>query len=78
MSPYEGESIVTPGRPASLHDTVKEKPAERLLREQPSLHPYKPAITLSELPSKDTLNIDYDTTPLHHQLAIYDQFTEAL
>lgn len=61
-----------------IHDTVKEKPAERLLREQPSLQPYKPTTTLSESPSKDTPNIDYDTTPLHHELAIYDQFTETL
>lgn len=61
-----------------IHDTVKEKPAIRLLREQPCLQPYKSAITLSEPTSKDTLNVDYDTTPLHHQLAIYDQFAEAL
>lgn len=61
-----------------VHDTVKEKPAERLLREQPSLQPYQPEMALTVLTENDTLDIDYDTTPLHHQLAIYDQFAEAL
>ena len=60
-----------------VHDTVKEKPAERLVREQPSLQPYQASLTAKTLNDTLSVPIDYDATPLHHTLAVYDQFSEA-
>ncbi len=60
-----------------LHDTTKEKPITRLVRERDVLQtipPQQPVIT--PIPTKEdalTPIIVLDTTPLHHELSIYDQ-----
>lgn len=65
-----------------IHDTTKEKPSIRLKREQPYLQslpperiPVLPAAAV-ELPVP-FLN-QYDTVPMHHDLAVYEQFAQAL
>jgi hypothetical protein len=62
-----------------IHDTTKQKPAERLVQEQPYLQSLPPSVlpvtstlaTSSPLPSVNLLNHQ----SLHHDLAIYDQLT---
>ncbi len=65
-----------------IHDTTKQKPADRLAEERPALQALPPQIlpvTASQaetvrLPSVNLLN----RQPLHHDLSIYDQLAEGL
>lgn len=65
-----------------IHDTTKQKPAERLVLERPMLQALPPALlpvtaTLADerpLPSAQLLN----QQPLHHDLSIYDQLVVGL
>jgi len=65
-----------------IHDTTKQKPAERLVQERQYLQPLPPSVrsvtsTLaksSPLPSVSLLS----QRSLHHDLAIYDQLTEGV
>lgn len=59
-----------------IHDTTKEKPAERLKREQPSLQSLPPKL-LPVTPLQSEIlpihPIEFDAHPLHHQLSVYEQ-----
>ena len=65
-----------------IHDTTKQKPAERLVEERkvlqalpPQILPVAPSLLgKSSLPSLGVLS----QQPLHHDLSIYDQLMEAL
>ena len=65
-----------------IHDTTKQKPAERLVLERPMLQALPPALlpvtaALADerpLPSAQLLN----QQPLHHDLSIYDQLVGVL
>lgn len=63
-----------------IHDTTKEKPALRLERERPylqSLPPeLKPAPVVSEQREKLSSIALEQTSPLHHNLNVYDQLVE--
>lgn len=65
-----------------IHDTTKEKPAQRLKREQSYLQTYQSNIqTTTPEKVESFAPIDeqlYDPTPLHHNLDIYDQFGDML
>jgi len=65
-----------------IHDTIKVKPADRLKEEQPYLQslppkllPAPPQLKIKTIP---TLNKKFDMKSLHHELNIYEQFSEAL
>ena len=62
-----------------LHDTTKEKPMARLIKERKSLQSLpllSPVTTQIQIESvKLTPTIPLDNTPLHHELSIYDQLT---
>ena len=65
-----------------IHDTTKQKPAERLQLERPHLQslppeliPVAPAL-VSDLRGSSGQFIHQQ--PLHHELAVYDQFTEGV
>ena len=65
-----------------IHDTTKQKPADRLIEERQALQtfpahiaPASPSLPVtSALPSLDALS----QHPLHHDLSIYDQLMEAI
>jgi transposase len=65
-----------------IHDTTKQKPADRLIDERKVLQPLPPQIlpvapsllTESTLPSSCVLN----QQPLHHDLSVYDQLVGTL
>lgn len=64
-----------------LHDTIKEKPADKLIQERPYLQnlppklvPALPQVTVSNLPE---LESSLNEMPLHHELNIYDQLLES-
>jgi transposase len=64
-----------------IHDTTKEKPAERLKFERPHLQPL-PCIVIapaceSVISRFDVDDILFSPTPLHHELTIYDQLVSA-
>lgn len=60
-----------------VHDTIKEKPADKLIQERPylqnlppKLHPALPQVTATDSP---VLEKALDEMPLHHELNIYQQ-----
>jgi len=63
-----------------VHDTTKEKPAERLKAEQPFLHSLppellpvvSPCLCTDKTESLKPVEVNYDSTPLHHDLNIYE------
>ena len=64
-----------------IHDTIKEKPADRLKQEQvflqnlpPKLLPVPPHPVDDVIPQAE---IAFDTTPLHHTLNVYEQLVAA-
>lgn len=64
-----------------LHDTIKEKPADKLIQERPYLQnlppkllPALPQVTVSNGPE---LESSFDEMSLHHELNIYEQLLEA-
>lgn len=67
-----------------IHDTTKEKPADRLITERLALRPIPPTV-LTSIPSSEVKNIALSVTPyipvnapLHHDLSIYDQLVEGI
>jgi transposase len=65
-----------------IHDTTKQKPAERLVEERKALQALPPrllpvASTLPEHNSLPSLCV-LSQQPLHHDLSIYDQLMEAI
>lgn len=63
-----------------LHDTLKEKPANRLIQERPYLQNLPPKLlpALPHLSASDDPVFDrsFDEMPLHHELNIYEQLLE--
>jgi transposase len=65
-----------------IHDTIKVKPADRLKEEQtylqslPPLQPVAPPQPAEV--SMPLFDMSFETQPLHHDLNIYAQFSEAL
>ena len=65
-----------------IHDTTKQKPVDRLKKEQPYLQSYQSNIQKA-LPDKveqysPIENKKYDPNPLHHNLDVYNQFGDML
>jgi len=65
-----------------IHDTIKQKPMDRLVEERSYLQSYQSSVSTS-LPAKAVDHCvvnykDYDPTPLHHDLNVYNQFGESL
>ncbi len=65
-----------------IHDTIKQKPMDRLVEERSYLQSYQSRVSTS-LPAKAVDHCvvnykDYDPTPLHHDLSVYNQFGESL
>jgi transposase len=65
-----------------IHDTTKQKPAERLVEERKALQALPPlllpvAATLPEYRSLPSFGV-LSQHPLHHDLSIYDQLMEAV
>lgn len=63
-----------------LHDTIKEKPADKLIQERPYLQNLPPKLlpALPQLKTHDSpiLELALDEPPLHHELNIYEQLLE--
>lgn len=59
-----------------IHDTTKEKPADKLKQEQPYLQNLPPKL-LPALPQAETsetrIDVPLDDIPLHHELDVYEQ-----
>lgn len=66
-----------------IHDTTKQKPAERLVEERKALQALPPQIAPvpssleAQAPLPSTLKV-LNQQPLHHDLSIYDQLMEAV
>ncbi|CAH9068203.1 hypothetical protein PSECIP111951_04067 [Pseudoalteromonas holothuriae] len=65
-----------------IHDTIKVKPADRLKEEQvylQSLPPTQPPAPPQPIEvTMPVFDMSFETQPLHHDLNIYAQFSEAL
>jgi transposase len=64
-----------------VHDTIKEKPADKLIYERPYLQNLPPKLlpALPQVLASDSPVLDesLDEMPLHHELTIYEQLLEA-
>ncbi len=63
-----------------LHDTIKEKPADKLIQERPYLQTLPPKL-LPALPQVAASDVSVfeealDEMPLHHELSVYEQLLE--
>ena len=65
-----------------IHDTTKQKPAERLVEERKVLQTLPPRLlaVASSLPDNSPLPSlsKLSQQPLHHDLSVYDQLMEAI
>lgn len=65
-----------------IHDTIKVKPADRLKEEQAYLQPLPPLQPVAPPQPAEVampvFDMSFETHPLHHDLNIYAQFSEAL
>jgi len=63
-----------------IHDTIKAKPAVRLIEERAYLKDLPPKLlpaTIKEVAATlPVIEMSFDTTPLHHSLDVYEQLAE--